>query len=162
MEIFGLNLLKSFIIITLIILYWKFVYYKYHKNIITPLSFVVYSAIIGGIGFYEVIKGTIKFSDISLMFIIFSIWGLFSFFLVFVGWKKHGLIKKVDITLTFINKYFGRIFVYLAMIISFPVFYFDMAGSYYVFGKEYIIFWILILGAWIVSNIRLIRRAIIQ
>ncbi len=155
--------IKGTVVIIIILLYWRFIYYKYHEKNFTPLSFVLYGGFAGIIGFYSLfILKTVKFSDYNWLFYILAGFAAISFSLVLIGWKKHSLISGVDITLHWIDKVLGRPFVYIAMLVTFPVFFFALAGSYTLLGKEHIFLWGMVILAWIKSNIRLFRHYILR
>jgi len=162
-EMFGFNVIKSLAIILAVTLYWKFVYYKYHKKDITPISIFIggiISIIIGFYGFF--IDKSISFGDIIPVCAVSLVFLAFSFILIFIASRKYGLQKDIDITLTWIDKYLGRFWVYAAVVIAFPVFPFIIAGTYWLLGKEYIILWVLIGFAWFIDGPRILFRHILK
>lgn len=163
MEIFGLNLVKSLIIIIVVLLYWKFVYYRYHRKLITPLSFVFVGGAIGLYGVYcWLIDKTVYYQNVKFLYFISVVFGIVSFSLVLVAMSKHKLKKDIDITLTWTDRILGRPFVYFMILIAFPAFFMIMLGTYVLLGKEHIILWIMIFLAWIASDIRLYRKEVMR
>lgn len=157
MEILGLDVLKSAIIIVIILLYWKFVYYKYHKK--APLSFFVIGGPFVIYGIYLFAKGLVTFSDVAAISYIVLFFLIISFSLVLVAIKRHGLKSDVDLTLTWARKTFPFLPYWFWMIIS-PVLFFFVVSTYWLIGREYVIFWGMIFLAWIFSNRRLYRKEI--
>ena len=163
MEILGLDALKSAVIILAVLLYWKFVYYKYHKKDFTPISFFVVGGCLVVYGFYAwYFEKIVSFENIKIIASIFLVFAAFSLSLVFFAIRRHGFIKEVDINLTWIKKHFGIVFAYLCIFLAFPVYVFIMLGTYRILGKECIIFWALIILAWAFSNIRLIKKGMLK
>lgn len=163
MEIFELNILKSFIIILVIILYWKFVYYKYHKKDITPITLLSCALVSSIIGLYELlIDKQIKFQQISIIYFAILFWLVFHTIFILIGIKRHGLNKDIDITLTFIYNKFGKIFVIFTMIGSFILPFFMVFGTYFLLGREHIILLAMIFLAWIASGLKLFFKKVIK
>ena len=159
MEIFGLEVLKSLAIILVVILYWKFVYYKYHKRDITPILFFVLGGALAIYGFYSwFFEKSVAFNDIAVLAYVFLAFAAISLSIVIIALRKHGFVKDVDITLTWIKKHFGKTIAYLCMPFALVIYVFIMFATYRILGKEYIIFWIMILGAWIKSGIVLLKK----
>jgi len=160
-SLFGLNLIKSLIIILVVLLYWKFVYYKYHKKPITPLLFAVLGSILAIIGFYFwfMDKG-VRFKEIIPLFYVLLLFITLSFIFALIGIKKYDLNPKIDITLSWVDKTFGRIFVYLTMIGTYPVLIFNMIATFILLGKEYVVFWMMIFVAWTISGTKVLRYLI--
>ena len=161
MEIIQFNLIKSIIILLVVLLYWKFIYYKYHEEDYTPFSFFSFGAILFFIGLYEFIRSNVIYSNITLIYGACLIFLVISFSLVIYGIKKRGLNKKVDITLTWTKKVFPFVPFWFWMIIAFPALFFIMLATYYLLGPEHIIFWAMVFLAWIASNVRLIRKILL-
>jgi hypothetical protein len=159
MEIFGLDVLKSALLILAMILYWKFVYYKHHTEDITPISMILAGGCLVVYGSYSWLKlGSVSFSDISVLAHIFLLLALISFFILILELRKHGFVKDVDITLTWIKRNFGEITAYLCILLVLPVYVMIMFGTYSIFGKEHVVLWAMVILAWIKSNIVLLRK----
>ena len=162
MEILGLNLIKSIIIIAIILFYWKFVYYRYHKKTYTPISFFVVGGILFFIGLYNFIKGNIVIKDIIILYSICLVFLVVSFSFVIYAIQKHGLKKDVDITLTWTKKIFPFLPFWFWMLIAFPAIFFIMAATYFLIGPEHAVVWLMIFLAWIKSNLRLYNKEIVK
>jgi len=161
MSLFDLDLIKSLIIILVVILYWKFIYYKYHTKPITPILFAIFGLILASVGFYYwFFKKIVLFKEIQPVGYILLLFITLSFIFILIGIKKHGLNPRLDITLSWVDKNFGRIFVYLTMIGTYPVLIFTMFTTFVLLGKEYIVFWIMIFIAWTISGIKVLRYLI--
>ena len=105
---------------------------------------------------------TLSFQDISILYHISIVFLAVSFTFVFLGMKKHGLKKGIDITLTWTDKLLGKPFIYIIMIISFPAFIIILMGTYKILGQEHIIFWSMIFLAWVVSGYKLLTKYVLR
>lgn len=161
-QIWGLNLIKSLIIILAVLLYWKFVYFKYHKAPWGPLNFVFFIGIFSSIGAYAFFSESVVFQDFKNVFIVYAAFYFISTLLVYTAYKKHGLTSKIEITYSWIYWNFGKSAVYFVLILIYPALFFTIAGSRLIFGPEYIIIWILIFFAWIRSDIKIVRNYIFR
>lgn len=163
MEILEFDVAKSISIILAVLLYWKFVYYKYHEKDITPISFIVGGGALAIYGFYAYyFEKSISFNNIVPTIYIFLAFAVFSFISLLFVVHKWGLHKGNDITLTWLKKTFPFVPYWFWMIAVLPAFFFIMIATYKFLAKEYILFWIMILLAWIRSNIRLYKNYILK
>jgi len=163
MEIWGLDVLKSAMIIIVILLYWKFVYYKYHKKAITPILFFLAGGISFFIGIYTLINHRVSFEDIKYVYYALMVFALFSFASVIYAVSKHGLNNDVDITLTWCKNVFPFVPYYFWMVVAiFPSFFFITFTTYYALGNEHVVLWAMIFIAWIRSNVRLYRKEVLK
>jgi hypothetical protein len=154
--------LKSLIILGAILLYWKFVYYPFHKKDYTPISFFILG---GGLFFYGVYIFLIGNTTIQNIIVIYSTMCIFllaSFSLLFMAIRKHGLKTDIDITLTWAKKTFPFLPFWFWMIISFPAILFIQLATFDLMGEEHLILWGMIFLAWIFSNYRLARDFILK
>lgn len=150
--------IKILIIILVFILYWIFIYYRFHYSDFTPISLIVigiFLAIFGGFKFFK--DGNVNFIDIKIIYFIGVLFLAISYILILCSVKKHGLKKKVDITMTFLNKIGGKKLAVFMAILGFPSFFFMMAATYILIGPEHIYAWGMIFLAWSVSGIRLFK-----
>jgi len=163
MEILGLNLLKSLIIIIGMLLYWKFVYYKYHEAPGGPLNFIVWMTIFGLAGAYGLlISKTLIFQNFKIVFIIFALCYFLGTILVYTATKKHGLTKGIEITYNWIYRHTGKFFVYLMLVLIYPILFFTIAGTSFILGPEHVILWTMIFLAWIRSGYKLAKNYILK
>jgi hypothetical protein len=161
MQILGLDVLKSVMIVLVVLLYWKFVYYKYHKNAITPISYFAIGALLVFIGFYAFFfEGSVTFENVRIIHYIIPAFLIVSFLMVIRGINKHGLDDDVDITLTWTRKTFPFIPFWIWMIIAFPALFFIAIATYAILGPEHIVFWSMIFLAWVASDRRLYQKRI--
>jgi hypothetical protein len=154
-----MDLVKIILIIAVVGLYWKFVYYKYHGKDFTPISLCVGGGILFIYGFYLFfIKKSVFFQDVAILYFIMLIFAAMSYTLTVIGISKRGLSKNIDITLTWIKKFFPHIPPYFWYVfVDVPAFFFVLVATYGILGQEHIFFWGLILSAWVVSGIRLFK-----
>jgi len=158
-----MNLVLILTIIVAVLVYWRFVYYKYHEKDFTPISFLVVGVPLLFYGIYAFFfEKSVVLNDIKLIFIVGIIFLIIAFILDFIGIKKHGLKRKLDITLDWYNKIFGKKSICVLIILSFPGFLFLMAGTFRIFGQEHLFFWGLIFLAWVFSDIRLLKNYVIK
>ena len=154
-----MNPLKIALIILGVLLYWKFIYYKYHTKPITPF---LYFSVGGLLTLYGIwlffIQKTITTIQIIPIYATTLIFLIVSFYLVVVAVKKHKLKKEIDITLTWAKKNFNFLPYEFWMIISAPAIFFIMISTYYLLGEEHITLWAMILLAWIFSNYKLTKN----
>lgn len=127
-----INILKSLIIIIVVLLYWKFVYYKYHRKNITPITLLTGALVSSLFGLYELfINKSANFEDIKIIYFCILFWLIFHTIFILIGIKRHGLNKDIDITLTFLYSKFGKVFVIFTMIGSFILPIFMVFGTYF-------------------------------
>jgi len=152
-------MLKGIIIILIVLIYWKFIYYNHRTKDNAQFYVLIPAGIATLIGLYTYFFiERIAFSNINILFYTNVVYLSTGFILVFLASLKHGLKPKIDYTLSWFDKVFGRFFIYLSFIIAYPAFFFMITGTYKVFGEEHIYLWILILGAWTVSQTKLFLR----
>ena len=152
-----MNILKILLIILCVLLYWKFVYYKYHKRDFTPISYFIFGGILVILGIYFFAKGWVSFSNVRIIYLLMAFSLLGAFTLVSYGVKKKGLVKDVDITLTWAKKTFPKISYHFWLILAFPAIFFMIISTRHILGEEFIFFWLMILLAHTASNYRLYR-----
>ena len=157
-----MELLKLTIILLVILVYWKFVYYPFHKKDYTPISFF---ALGGGLffwGLYKFINESVTFSDIKTIYLLMCLFLTTSFFLLFIAIKKHTLKTDIDITLTWAKKTFPFLPYGFWMIISFPAIFFIQLATLDLLGPEHIALWGMIYLVWLASNYRLTKSFILE
>ncbi len=163
-----MNLKKAIIIVVAVLLYGAFVYYRFHYYDFTPISGIIAGGILFFIGLYAVfIEKSVSFRSIKTVCIIFLVFYIVSHILVIIGMQKHGLIKGVDITLTWVKNNLdflnaGNLIVYTAIFLIYFIFPFIVAGTYRLLGKEHVFLWMMIFSAWIASNIKLFVNYVLQ
>lgn len=161
MEIFGLDVLKSAIIIAVVLLYWKFIYYPYHKRDYTPISIFIIGATLFFIGIYAFFfEKSVILSDVLILYSIFFLFLAVSFTEVLIGIHKHGLRKDVDITLTWAKRVFPFVPFWGWMIIAFPALFFIPVATLKILGPEHVVFWGMVFLAWVASGLKLYRKEI--
>lgn len=152
-------MIKEATIIILVLIYWKFVYYNHRTKNNAQFYVLIPAMIITLIGLYTYFFiGGVDFNIINVLFYINAIYLTMGFVFVYLACLKHKLKPKIDYTLSWIDKTLGRFFIYVAVVISYPAFFFMLIGTFSVFGKEHVYLWIMILWAWTVSQIRLFLR----
>ncbi len=155
-------MIKEIIIVLVVILYWAFVYYPYHKRDYTPISIIVGGGILVFVGIYGFVSGIVSIYNIlSIAITLLVLMGI-SFILLLIAIRKHGLKTDIDITLTWIKRKLGKSWVNVALIIAYPSLFFVIAGTYVLLGKEYYVLWIMIFAAYIISNVKLFVRYILN
>jgi|APSaa5957512622_1039677.scaffolds.fasta_scaffold30499_1 hypothetical protein len=154
--------LKSLIILGCMLLYWKFIYYPFHKKDYTPISFFVLGGGLFFYGCYGFIQGVSNFHNIKFVYIIMVIFLACSFSLLLIAIKKHGLKTDIDITLTWAKKTFPFLPFWFWMIISFPAIFFVQLATFDLIGAEHIAIWVMVFIAWVFSNFRLTRNYILR
>jgi len=154
-----MNSAKITLIIAGVILYWKFVYYKYHRKNFTPISLCIGGGILFLYGLYLFsIKKSVIFQDVATLYFILVAFIAISFVLTIIGISKHGLNKNIDITLTWAKKMFPFIpYYFYYVFIDLPVFFFMLVATYGTLGQEHVFFWSLVLLAWVASGIKLYK-----
>jgi hypothetical protein len=161
MEILGLDVLKSVSIVLIVLLYWKFIYYRYHKDSYTPISFFIVGGTLFFIGIYAFFfENSVIFENIRILHYILPVFLIVSFAMVITGMHKHKLDSDVDITLTWTKKILPFIPFWFWMIIAFPVLFFVIIATYRLIGNEHVVIWSMIFLAWIASNRRLYKKRI--
>jgi hypothetical protein len=150
--------IKSAIIIVAFILYWTFIYYRFHEHDFTPISIMAAGAFLIFLGGYGFFTGNVAASDVKIIYMAGLFFLASSYVLVGLGTKKYGLKKEIDITLTFLNRLGGKWCVVVLSSLAFPLFFFMMAGSYRLLGPEHICGWGMIFLAWTASGIKLAKR----
>lgn len=158
MEIFGLDVLKSAVIILVVLIYWKFVYYKYHKEDFTPISVGSASVILVCIGIYALFfERSVVFAEISFLYYVLVVFLVGTCILEGIALSKHEMDKDIDITFSWLNRKLPFIPVWLWMTLAFPAFLFMIIATFKLFGKEYFVLWAMILLAWAASGVRLLK-----
>jgi len=140
------------------LLYWKFVYYKYHKRDFTPISVGFVSIALVSIGIYAYyFEGSITFKEIAALWFICVIFLIGACIFEGILLYKEGekINKNIDITFTWLRKKMPFIPVWLYLLLSFPAFIFMLMATKRIFGEEYIILWIMVFIAWTFSTFRL-------
>ena len=161
MEILGLNLVRSIIIILIILLYWKFVYYPYHKKNVNLSLFLSGTVILFFIGIYSFFFAkTVAFYDIAAIYSLIFIFMTGTVILEGISLKDHKLDGDVDLTLALFRQIMPFIPHWFWLIIAFPALFFIAAGTYTILGKEHVLFWAMIFIAWVFSDIRLYHKRI--
>lgn len=150
-------MIKALIIILAFVLYGVFVYYRFHYSDYTPISIIIVGTLLVALGMYEFFLGYITALDIKSIYLVGVFFLVVSYSFVALATKKYGLEKKVDITLTFLNKIGGKWLVYFCLVLAFPAFFFIMMGTHTLLGPEHVYAWGMIFLAWAVSNVRLFR-----
>jgi len=155
-----MELLKSLIIVAVVLIYWKFVYYPYHKKDYTPISFFFIGGGLFFYGLYLFFNERVIFSEISLVYYIMLGFLITSFTLLLISIKKSKLKTDIDITLTWAKKTFPFMPYWSWMIIAFPALFFILIATYGLLGQEHIAFWGMVFIAWIFSNLKLYKKHI--
>lgn len=148
--------LKILIIVAVILIYWAFIYYRFHRSDYTPISMLAGGLVLAAFGVYGLVNGKVFLSDISLVYFVLLIFLTGSCVLVGSGSRKRGLSKQIDVTMTFWKKkanWIPRFF----MVFTYPLFLFMMLGTRFLLGPEHVFAWGMIFLAWTVSGIKLIR-----
>lgn len=156
-------MLKEVIIILGVLIYWKFIYYKYHSSKNAALVLLIPSIIALGIGLYSYFfEKNIFFSDIKIIYWILIILYTISLFLVFLAIRKHGIKPDIDRLSEWTYRIFGEEILFLGAISNYVLYFFILIGTYTILGREHIYLWIMIIGAWIVSQGKLFLRYVIK
>ena len=154
-----LSMLKIFLIILAVLVYWKFIYYKYHNSKNGALVLIIPSAISMIVGLYAY-----SFENIFILYHMFVIYFIILFYyitgiiLIYHASKKKGLNNKIDVLSEWVTRVFGRVLFIIGVIIVFPLLLFSVVGTYRIFGFEHIYLWIMIFFAWSRSGIKLFRN----
>ena len=145
----------------MVLLYWKFFYYK-DRNAKTAQFYVLIPAVIATlVGFYAFLRGT-EYDSFRILYYVSFVYLTTGFILVLIACLKHELNPQIDYTLSWFKKTLGKFSIYLAFIVSYPAFFFMIIGTYYLLGNEHIYLWILVFGAWTVSQLKLFFRYVIK
>lgn len=154
---------KPLLMFVVVVLYWIFVYYPYHYSAYTPISFVVAGTVLFFLGIYGIfIKKDVKFKDLKYLYYVILGFAVVSEIFILLAVHKHGLLSGIDITWAWIAERLGSAVAVLAAVLSFPVYYVMLAGTYKLLGKEHVYIWGLVCLAWTVSNIRLLIKFVIN
>jgi hypothetical protein len=107
-----------------------------------------------------IIDETVEFEHIKLVYAASVLFLLGSYALILLAVRKRPLNPEIDITLSWIDRTFGRPHVYISVILSFPAFALIVAGTRKILGPEHLWFWVMIFSAWFVSGVRLFGKTI--
>jgi len=155
-------MIKEIAIILAVLLYWKLFYYN-HRNPKTSQFYLLVPAVIAClVGIYSFFSGDIIPRNVYVISLIVLIYNTLAFVNIFLALRKHRLNHKIDYTLIWIKKFFGKFFVYVAVVISYPALFLIILGTYKLLGYEHTYLWILILFAWALSGLRLFKNYIMK
>ena len=152
------EIIKPIIIVLVVTIYWALVYYKYHYTSPGPLTLVLGGFVVGCVGLYGLLSGKATFEDIKILYYALVIFYIICHILLLFGFKKYGIKSKVDITAEWIKRNLGTAYVFIGMVSLYFLIIFVLLGTFTLLGKDHIYLWILILGAWTVSNTKLTMR----
>lgn len=156
-------MLKAIFIILIVLIYWKFVYYKYHNTRQGALVLFIPSVISIIIGLYSYFfEDIFILSSIFIIYFIVLLYYLLGLIFIYISSKKHGLSKRIDVLAKWTDTRFGRVLLVITSIVSIPLLFFSVVGTYYLFGVEHIYLWIMIFFAWTRSGIRLVRNYVMK
>jgi len=158
--LFNLINLNVFLFALLILLWNFFVYYPFHKTIISILTLLVtlIPLIIGG--FLLLYFDRVNFLSIAYISYFWWFSMLVALFLEYFACKKHD-ITQVDIFFGACKRIFGSWIIPLLALLSSAVFL-SFASTYFLFGQQHLYLWAIIFVFWIISGIRTFKYKVLK
>ncbi len=156
-------MLKEVLIILAVLLYWKFIHYKYHQSKYGGFIALIPTtiAIIVGLYSYFFEKNILLF-HFFVIYSIVAVYYLIGVIFISIASKKHGLSNKIDVIAEWTVRVFGKTFYAFALIVSLFLLFFSVVGTYRILGFEHIYLWAMIILAWSRSGIKLFRNYVIK
>ncbi|MFH1420969.1 MAG: hypothetical protein ABIG30_03310 [Candidatus Aenigmatarchaeota archaeon] len=156
-------LLTGILIIIAMLFYYKFIYYRYHESDVTPVTILILgiAAFFIGLFYFLVspVSDIVLFRNIVPIHLAIVVYLFVSYYLVYRGYKKNRkhMNKHIDIMLTFAKRIGMWKIIPALLVASFPAAFFIVYGSFIVLGYNNLLIWMMILVAWLLSNLRLME-----
>jgi hypothetical protein len=157
---FNILTLNIFIMLTAIIAYIFFIYFPFHRKLITIFTFLIFGGFLAIIGSYALFSGKINFSEIKIFSILWWVFIAITFLMEYLASFKYKL-EDIDIFFGYVKLKVGMWLNYLLFPLAFYAFVF-IVGTYYLFGQSHVILWIPIFFFWIISIIRLFLYRVLR
>jgi hypothetical protein len=157
---FDLINLNVFLVACLILFWNFFIYYPFHKTIISILTLLItlIPLIIGG--FYLLYTHKITFFNIAYLSYFWWFSMIIALLLEYSACKKHD-ITQVDIFFGACKRTFGSWIIPILAIFSSVVFL-SFASTYFLFGQSHLYLWVIIFVFWIISGIRTFKYKVLR
>lgn len=157
---FNIISLNIFLVAILILIWNFFIYYPFHKTLVSIFTLIITLIPLIVCGFYLLFIGRVSFSSIAYISYFWWLSMIVTLILEFYACRKHK-ISEIDIFFGACKRKFGSWIIPVLACLS-PIVFLAFVSSYFLFGEQHIYLWAIIFVFWVIAGIRVIKYGILR